>query len=327
MTTLDDRTSDATQTEVLVGITVTGADEVAGQPLRFAATVTGVLEVTGADPSVTLAEICPAGMTTAAPTSKTGLLASRFTSTPPSGAGAVRATVTIRPFPPATVEDAGLTPATQTPGPTLTGADTAPHAPTVAEISAVMPAAAAVAVIGKLTEVCPAGTVTVSSPGTETCEATWTSGVLLSRFTTSPPAGAAPFNCSVPVTMFPSTTASAERFKLMRQGGFKTRPIILVTSPRLDDTFALRGPATAVAFTVKAADAWPAATVTVDGTCIAGRLLVSATTAPPTGAGELNVTVPLICVPLLRDRRETVKSARQAGESKERSLGASTTLT
>ena len=46
----------------------------------------------------------------------------------------------------------------------------------------------------------------------------------------------------------------------------------------------------------------PAATVTLAGTCAAAVLLLDrATTAPPVGAGEFNVTVPVDEVPPITD--------------------------
>jgi len=55
--------------------------------------------------------------------------------------------------------------------------------------------------------------------------------------------------------------------------------------------------ATGVVVTVKEAMGWPAATVTLAGTCAAGLLLTKVTTAPPVGATLLNVTVPVEEVP------------------------------
>ena len=49
--------------------------------------------------------------------------------------------------------------------------------------------------------------------------------------------------------------------------------------------------ATGTVVAVKVAVVAPAATVTVGGTVAAGLLLVRVTTAPPTGAGPLRVTV------------------------------------
>ena len=55
--------------------------------------------------------------------------------------------------------------------------------------------------------------------------------------------------------------------------------------------------ATAVVVTGKVPVVAPAATVTLAGTVDAGLLSVSATTAPPAGAGPLSVTVPAELAP------------------------------
>jgi len=58
-------------------------------------------------------------------------------------------------------------------------------------------------VIGKVTEVAPAGTVTVA--GTEPIVGFW-----LDRFTTKPPVAAGPFSVIVPVVEVPPTTEFGE---------------------------------------------------------------------------------------------------------------------
>ena len=56
--------------------------------------------------------------------------------------------------------------------------------------------------------------------------------------------------------------------------------------------------ATALVVTVKVADVALAATVTLAGTCAAAVLLLdSVTTAPPAGAGALNVMAPVAGLP------------------------------
>lgn len=52
---------------------------------------------------------------------------------------------------------------------------------------------------------------------------------------------------------------------------------------------------------MKLAEGWPAATVTVAGTCAAGLLLDRVTTAPPAGASLVRVTVPIEEVPPVTD--------------------------
>ena len=57
----------------------------------------------------------------------------------------------------------------------------------------------------------------------------------------------------------------------------------------------------------------PAATVTVDGTLAAVALLPSTITAPPEGAGALNVTVPCVEVPPVIVATGTVSASNAAG--------------
>lgn len=67
---------------------------------------------------------------------------------------------------------------------------------------------------------------------------------------------------------------------------------------------------TGVVVTENVAVVCPAATVTVDGSCAAGLLLVRLTLAPPVGAAPLRVTVPVEDVPPVTDEglSETVES-------------------
>jgi len=58
---------------------------------------------------------------------------------------------------------------------------------------------------------------------------------------------------------------------------------------------------TAVVVTVNVASDWPAATVTVVGTAVAVPVLLTETTKPPTGAGPVIVTVPVLDVPPITD--------------------------
>ncbi len=72
--------------------------------------------------------------------------------------------------------------------------------------------------------------------------------------------------------------------------------------------------ATADVVIEKVADVAPAATVTLAGTCAAAvLLLVSVTTAPPDGAGPLNVTVPVDELPPATEVGFSVKADNVGG--------------
>ena len=116
-------------------------------------------------------------------------------------------TVPVAPLPPVTVLGEMVNEATDSGG--VTVSPTEPPAPvqppTLAVRVAVAPLVAELVVTLKFAEVCPAGTVTV--------EAIWTSGLLLARFTTRPPAGAGAVRVTVPVKPFPPMTAFTERLR------------------------------------------------------------------------------------------------------------------
>ena len=114
------------------------------------------------------AAVCPAGTVTVEAIWTSGLLPARFTTRPPAGAGAVRVTVPVRPFPPLIVPTERLRPETHAVGAgglTVTWDDTPglvqPLAPAVTfAVTLLVPA---LVVMLKPAEVCPAGMVVVAS--------------------------------------------------------------------------------------------------------------------------------------------------------------------
>jgi hypothetical protein len=150
----------------------------------------------------------------------------------------------------------------------------------------------------KVAEVAPAVTVTVAG----TCAA---AVLLLDRLTTAPPACAGPVNRTVPVDEVPAITDVGLTVTplpaALSVGAFTVKVAVLVT-PYVPDMVTDVLLATGVVATVNVAVVAPAATVTLAGTCAAAVLLLDrATTAPPVGAGALNVTVPVDELPPVTD--------------------------
>jgi len=141
---------------------------------------------------------------------------------------------------------------------------------------------------GKVTEIDPAGTVTVRGV------------VTMARFvlvikTTAPPAGATALSVSVPVGEAPPTTLKGLIAKPVRiAGGGDTFSVAVnVTPPKAADIFGDAATEMGRAFTVKPAVVAPDGTVTVVGTVAAAVLsLDKLTTTPLAGAGPVSVTEP-----------------------------------
>ena len=79
----------------------------------------------------------------------------------------------------------------------------------------------------------------------------------------------------------------------------------------MDDVFCAGG----LVVAVKLAPVWPAGTVTLGGHVQTDELLqLSVTTAPPPGAGELSVTVPIVLLPPTTGLGLNVRSTGNGGD-------------
>src|SRR3954469_17564431 len=161
-------------------------------------------------------------------------------------------------------------------------------------------------VMAKLAVVAPAATVTDAG--------TAPAALLLARVTTGPPAGAAEVSVTVPVLPIPPTTAvgfSVTAFSAA--GGFTVRVAAFATP--LEVAVMVTAVAVGTGFVVmaKLAVVAPAATVTDAGTAPAALLLARVTTAPPAGAAEVSVTVPVLPVPPITAVGFSVKAFSAAG--------------
>jgi len=133
---------------------------------------------------------------------------------------------------------------------------------------------------------------------TMTLAGIWAAAVLLlCSVTVAPPAGAAPFNVTVPVELFPPTTDVGFLVSVDNVGALTVRVVVRAT-PYVPVIVTEVFTATGVVVMVKVADRAPAAIVTLAGTCAADvLLLLSVTTAPAGGAAPLRVTVPVELLP------------------------------
>ena len=139
----------------------------------------------------------------------------------------------------------------------------------------------------KVAVVAPAATVTL--------EGTVAAAVLpLVSVTAAPPAGAAPFNFTVPVDVPPPVTEVGLTVTELIAGAFTVNVAFCVEPLNVAEIVDEVLLATGVVVTVKVADFAPGATVTLAATVAAAvLLLLSATAAPPVGAAPFSVTVPV----------------------------------
>ena len=117
------------------------------------------------------------------------------------------------------------------------------------------------------------------------------------RVITAPPVGAGPERVTVPMDEFPPTTDAGAKDKLVRVAAVTAKEPLAEVEPRVPVTVAETFAATAVVVAVNVTVEVPAATVTEAGTATLVELDLRLTTAPPTDAAPVNVTVPVEEVP------------------------------
>lgn len=155
-------------------------------------------------------------------------------------------------------------------------------------IVAIVEVATAVVLTVNVAVVAPAATVTLAGSVAEP--------LLLDRVTTAPPAGARLPSVTVPVEEPPPVTDAGFTDTDASTGGLMVRGADCVPL-NAALILAVVMEATAEVFTVNVAVVAFAATVTLEDTVADGLSLESATTAPPAGAGLLNVMVPVDAAP------------------------------
>jgi hypothetical protein len=149
-------------------------------------------------------------------------------------------------------------------------------------------------VIVNVAVVCPVDTLTLAG----TCAAL---ELLLDRVTMAPPGGAAAAKVTVPVDEVPPTTEVGLSVTLLREP-VKTVRLAVWVDPYVPEIVTAVFELTTLVVIGKVAVVALAATVTLAGTCAAEMLLLDkVTTAPPAGAGPVNVTVPVEVAPPGRD--------------------------
>ena len=158
--------------------------------------------------------------------------------------------------------------------------------PLVAEIVTFVEVTTDFVVIVKVALVFPASTVTLAGTVATAVE-------LLVRVTTVPAAGAGPEIVTVPVDEVSPLTVVGFRVREVSAGAVTVRVAVWFV-PRLPVIVTEAFAATGLVVTVKVAVVAFAGTVTLADTCAAAVLLLDkVTTAPPDGAGPVNVTVPV----------------------------------
>jgi hypothetical protein len=270
--------------------------------------VDDTLFVTGFVSTGKVARVAPAGTVTLPGTVAAFVLSLvSTTDVPPSGAAEASVTVPVTGVPPTTVLELNVT--LETAGPVACWV-TARVKDLVAEpceavISAEVLAVTALVATVKLAVVFPSATVTLGG-GVATA-------LLLDSATSTPPASAGAVRVTVPVADEPPSTDSGVMLRLESVGllEFTVSVADRVTPPALAVMTELLLPAVVPAVMGNVALSAPLSIVTLAGTVAAAVLpLDSETTSPPSGAGPLRVTVPVLV-----DRSTTADGLRLRPES------------
>jgi hypothetical protein len=247
-----------------------------------ATTVPVVSAFTATDVAVKLALSAPSGTVTVAGTDTAGLLLTSDTVTPPTGATPVNVTLPTVDAPPFNIDA------------TVTVYKTG--AATVMVLVTVVPFAVAVVVTtvsvsttsadtGKVAERAPSATVTdagiVKIP------------LSAARRTSNPPAGARPFNVTVPTPDLPPVRTTGLYATALGLGAWTVSVPVTVVPLNEARTVALMLLGTVAVDAVKVALVAPAGTVTVAGTVTLGLDETNVTTAPSGPAAPLRVTRPV----------------------------------
>ena len=255
---------------------------------RLPVIVTEVFAATGLVVTVKVAVVAFAGTVTLAGTFAAAvLLLDSVTTAPPDGAGPVNVRVPVDEDPPIIEVGLKLT-ALRVAAVTVKLAVLV--TPKIAVIVTEVLLATGLVVMVNVAVVAPAATVTLDG----TCVAVV---LLLDSVTTAPFEEAGPVNVTVPVDEDPPITEVGLKLTPLRVSAVTVKLAVLVT-PKIAVIVTEVLLATGLVMMVNVAVVAPAATVTLAGTCAAAVLLLdSVTTAPPAGAGPVNLTVPVDEIP------------------------------
>ena len=219
-------------------------------------------------------------------------LSVRLTVVPAAGAGPVKVTVPVEPFPPTTVVGFKLTEYSVTDEATVNAAVLL-MLPYFAVMVALWDDVTVVVVMVKVAFVFPA--VTVTDVGSDAAEE------LSLRVIDMPAEGASPVNVTVPCALTPPTTAVGFKVNELKAGGAIVIVAVLDVLPLVAVIVAVVELETAVVATVNVALNLPSDTTTETGSEADEELSVRLTVIPPVGAEPVKVTVPVELFPPVTD--------------------------